>query len=131
MTEHELFFRARDAYIRKSPFFFQFDRVVKRSVVRKNSFFHTDDEYHWKLETFGRVQRHQRDVIIRIQLIGVGNECHLLQKLINLSKFGSNTNQFVDVLFAPSRLHRIFGLQFTHVSASIQRMAQNGTWAFR
>ncbi len=65
------------------------------------------------------MQGHQRDMVIRIELIGVTNERNLLKKFVNLGKFRGNTNQFVDVLFASSRLHSIFGLQLAHVSASI------------
>ena len=70
------------------------------------------------------MQRHQCDVIVRIKLVGIGNECNLFQKFVNLSKFGSDADQFVDVLFSPRRFHSIFGLQLTHIPTSIERVAQ-------
>ena len=76
------------------------------------------------------MQRHERDVIFRIDLIGVGNERNLFKEFIYLHKFTGNTNKFLHVFFATSRLNRVFGNKFGKISTSFHGMAQHRTRTF-
>ena len=93
--------------------------------MREDALFNAHNEHHGIFQAFCRVQRHQRDMVVGIQFVGVGNKCNLFQKLVNLREFVGNANQFEHVFFAPCRLHRVLCRKLAQVTAGFERMAQH------
>ena len=93
--------------------------------MREDALFNAHDEHHGIFQAFCRVQRHQRDMVVGIQFVCVGNKCNLFQKLVNLREFVCNANQFEHVFFAPCRLDCVLCRKFAQVTAGFERVAQH------
>ncbi len=101
MGQHELLPRPGDADVGESPLLLQLLRIVQRTRVWEDAFFEPDDEHDRKLETLRRVHRHQRHMISIIKIVGVGDERHLLEKLVDGGELTCHVDQLEDVLLTP------------------------------
>ena len=73
-----------NADVGEAPLFFELIGLTDRTHVREDPFFHAHQENHGKFETLGRVQSHQDDIgLVVVDLVGVGNQAHLLEELID------------------------------------------------
>src|SRR5262249_32516622 len=61
VAEIQTFTGARDADITETALFLELVGITEAADVWKHTVFHPGDEHDGELETFGRVQRHQRD----------------------------------------------------------------------
>ena len=93
--------------------------------MREDALFNAHDEHHGIFQAFCRVQSHQRDMVVGIQFVCVGNKCNLFQKFVDLREFVCNANQFEHVFFAPCRLDCVFCRKFAQVTAGFERVAQH------
>ena len=61
VAQVELAASAGNPHEKKSPFLFHIVAILEHPLVRQQALFDADDENHRKLESLGRVQRHQGD----------------------------------------------------------------------
>ena len=125
MRDDELLLGPRDADVGETTLLFQFDGIVQRTTVREHPLLDPDDEHDGKLEAFRRVQRHQRDVVVLGQVVGIGDECDLFEELVHQRELARHADQLLQVLLAASGLDRAFGCELGEVSARFHRMAQH------
>src|SRR5262249_37884020 len=74
MSYVEVLLGSGDGYVAKTAFFFEVVFAVDRSRVREQPLFQTGDEHDRKLQSLGRVNRHQGDPGVAAVLIGVGSK---------------------------------------------------------
>jgi hypothetical protein len=70
------------------------------------------------------VQGHQHHLIRGLavgELVGVGDERHLLEELVHHRELASRADQFAEVLDPPVGFHCVLGLQLGQVSGFLQR----------
>ena len=87
--------------------------------MREDSFFTPNQEHNWVLKTLRRVQCHQNNVILVIEIIGIRDQCNLFEELFHLGVFRSRTNEFFNVFKTPSGFDRIFILQLIEIATVI------------
>src|SRR5690554_1377650 len=74
MGEIELAHGPGHADITEATLFFEAARLLQRHLVRKQTLFDPSDEDYWKLQSLGRMQRHQLHTVlelIRLMLTGI------------------------------------------------------------
>ena len=59
----ETFLSPCDPDVGEATFFFHLFRIVQGTAVWEQPFFHPNQEDDWELEPFGRVERHERDLV--------------------------------------------------------------------
>ena len=75
MTEVQPLLGAGEADVAKAALFLELVRVADAAHVWEDAVLHADDEHDGELETFRRMQRHQRDrALVGIRLVEVGDE---------------------------------------------------------
>ena len=88
--------------------------------MRKQAFFHSCQHYQRKLQSLGRVQRHQRDLRVLVVLVGVANQRRMIEKLVErlptIARIHGRVHQFAQVLNARESFRRVFLFQLLDVS---------------
>ncbi len=106
MGQEQLLLGAGDADVREAPLLLELDRFGERPAVREDAFFHADEEHGGELETLGRVERHQHDAVVVVEVVGVGDQCHLLEELVEAGELACRADQLAEVLDPPGGLDR-------------------------
>ena len=76
---------SRHADIAQPPFFFDRIRLEHGPRMRKQPLLHSGQHHQRKLQPLGRMQRHQRDLRVLIVLVGVADQCGMIEKLSSVS----------------------------------------------
>ena len=100
---------------------------VSARTVREDALLDADEEHDGELEPLGRVQRHQHDLVLDLavgQVVGVGDQRHLLEELVDLRELACRADQLAEVLQPSRRLDRVFGLQLGQVAGALERGLQ-------
>lgn len=91
------------------------------AAVGEQAFLHAHQEHHRVLQPLGAVQRHQHDLVVVVELVGVGHQRHLLEELVGAGELACRADHLADVLQPAGRLHRAFhlGFQLGQVPAAV------------
>ena len=93
--------------------------------MRKEAFFHSSENHQRKLQSLGRVQRHQRDLRALVVLIGVADQCSVIEKLIErlaaIARVHGRIHQFAQVLDARESFRRVFFFELLDVSRAVDQ----------
>ena len=93
--------------------------------VREDTFLDADDEDVRELEALGGVQCHQQHPrVVAVDLVGVGDQRHLLDELFDGGELPGRTDQLAEVLQPPRCFDRAFRLELAQVPAAIDRRLQ-------
>ena len=78
-----MFFRTGNSYIEQATFFFQRPGRISDHPTGKQIFFQTNHKYILKLQSFSRMDGHQRYLFPIIRLVGVliGKQCNLRKEI--------------------------------------------------
>ena len=70
----------------------------------KQTFFQTTQKHQWELQTFGRMQRHQRDLGALVVGVGVAYQGGMVEKLVEglsaVTRIHGRVHQFAQVFDA-------------------------------
>ena len=90
-----------DRHIEQSALFFEFAHRVRTHRRREDILLKTHHEHRRELQTLGRVDRHQRHLVVRITVIAVKvcQQCHLLQEVGQI--------HLVTLILFPPTLHEV------------------------
>ena len=108
--EHRAALRARERHIEQTPFLLEPFGRFGRALRRKKVLLQSDDVDVFELQPLGRVDGHQRHLVVVARillLVHVGSERHALQPLIDgrLCKLLAAANLGVALLL--EELHRV------------------------
>ena len=78
-----MFLRTSNSYIEQTTFFFQCPGRISYHPTGKQVFFQTDHKYILKLQSFSRMNCHQRYLFPIIRLVGIliGKQCNLRKEI--------------------------------------------------
>ena len=95
--------------------------------MRKKALFQAGEEDQRKLQALGGVQGHQCDAGLGVELVGVGGQSRVVEKLAQglAAGFGivGGVGQFLQVFNAAEGLRRAFGLQGFDVAGAVDEEA--------
>ena len=74
--------RPCDADVGEPAFLLHLVGLGERAHVREDALLDADEEHDGELEALGRVQRHQHDLIVVVEVVGVGHQRHLFEELV-------------------------------------------------
>ena len=118
---------ARHAHVAKPALLFKLFGIVERARVREQSLFKSRKKHQRKLQPLGRMQCHQRDARVGIELIGVGRQRRVIEKLGQrlAAHLGivRGVGQFLQVLNAAEGLRRAFGFERLDVAGAVDEEA--------
>ena len=114
----------RDADVGEPALLLQLVGLGQRPGVREDPFLDADEEHDRELEALGRVQRHQHDLVVVGDVVGVGDERDLLQELVEPRELAGRADELAEVLDPPGRLDGVLGLQLGQVAAPVERGLQ-------
>ena len=116
---------AGDADVGEAALLLHLVGLGERPVVREDALLDADDEHRRELEALGRVQRHQHDlVVVRRELVGVGDQRDLLEELVEHGELASRPDQLAEVLDPPVGLDRVLGFELGEVAGLVDRRLQ-------
>ena len=70
------------------------------------------------------MQRHQHDLVVVVEVVGVGDQRHLLEELVEHGELACGSDQLAQVLDASVRLDRVLGLELGEVPGLLDRGLQ-------
>ena len=118
---------AGHADVAEAALFFQFVGIVERARVGEEALFQAGQKDQRKLQALGGVQRHQRDAGVGVELVGVGGQGRVVEKLGQRLAAGlgvvGGVGQFLQVFNAAEGLRRAFGLQGFDVAGAVDEEA--------
>ncbi len=121
-------FRARHSHVAQAALFLEFFVVVLRSAVRKNSFLHAGQKHVLEFQAFGAMQSHERDLRVFVKVIGIADQCGVIQKIgkrfATLGTLGHGVDQFAQVVGARGVLDVVALQQHVQISAARQHGLQ-------
>ncbi len=88
--------------------------------MREDPFLDADQEDDGELQPLRRVERHQHDLIVIGDLVGVGDERDLFEELVHVGELACRADQLAEVLDAASGLDGVLGLQFGEVAGAVE-----------
>ena len=92
--------------------------------MREDPLLDADEEHDGELETLRRVQRHQHDLVVVVEVVGVGDERHLFEELVEHRELAGGSDELAQVLDASVRLDRVLGLELAEVPGLLDRGLQ-------
>jgi len=114
---------ARHAHIAEAAFLFELLRIGERARVGKQSFFKSSEKNERKLQSFGGMQRHERDTGVGVVLIGVRRQCRVVKELGQgfTADFGivGGIGQFLQVFNAAEGFRGPLGLKRFNVAGAV------------
>ena len=118
---------ARHAHVAETALLFEFVGIGERARMREQALLKPGEKDQRKLQALGRVQRHQRDARIGIELVGVRSQRRMIEKLGQslAALFGivRGVGQFLQVLNAAEGLRRALGLKRLDVAGAVDEKA--------
>ena len=112
--------RPGDPDVGESAFLLHLVWLGERTDVGEHALLDADEEHDRELEALRRVQSHQDDLVVVVELIGVGDERHLLHELVDDGELPGGPDEFAEVLDAGVRLDRVFRLQLGQVARALE-----------
>ena len=119
--------RPGDADVGEAALLLHLVGLGQRPAAREHALLGADEEHDGELEALRRVQRHQDDLVLDLpvgQLVGVGDERHLLEELVDAGELVRRPDELVEVLQPPVGLDRVLGLQLGEVAGPFERRLQ-------
>ena len=88
--------RARNSYISETAFFFETRAAafIKRALVWKQAFFPAGQEHSFKFQTFGAMQRHNRNALGRIAFSGFHHQRNMFEERCKVREFFHRADEF-------------------------------------
>ena len=95
----------------------------------EQSFFQTAQEYQGKLQSFSRVQRHERDLGALVVGISVTNQRSMIEELIQcfspIARIHGRVHQFAQIFNARICFRSVFFLELLDVAGAVDEKFQN------
>ena len=105
----------------EAPLLLHLVRFGERTIVREDALLDADDEHDGELEPLGRVEGHQHDLIVVVEIVGVGDQRHLLEELVEHGELACRTDQLAEVLDPTVRLDGVLGLELAEIARVVDR----------
>ena len=119
--------RPGDADVGEAAFLLHVVGLAQRPAAREHALLGADEEHDRELQALGRVQRQQDDLVLDLpvgELVGVGDERHLLEELVDAGELVRRPDQLVEVLQPPVRLDGVLGLQLGAIAGALEGRLQ-------
>ena len=126
--EIQLLAGARHSHVTKTALFFHLVVVLQCAGVGEKPFFEPGEEDNRELETFGVVNREQRDLRFLIHGIGIAHQSGVVEKVANrfaaIGGLGGGVDQLAQVGDAAVVFGRRVGFESLDIAGAVEQFAQ-------